>query len=278
MSEKAAGMHFFIYPWGYLKSREWRIPSASWRCIRVLQRNFDSYKRYYKASLFSALGEPLLYLFALGYGLGSYFEMIEGVPYLEFIAPGILVSAAMYSAAFENTFGSYTRMVEQKTFEAIIATPLTIGDVAVGEILWGGVKALISSTIMFVIVVAFGLIQSWTSIFVLPLLFLVGLFFAAMSLMTTAITPTYEFFNYYFTLLISPMFLFSGIFFPLTHFPHWVKIVSWFMPLTHAVDISRNLIRGQSTTGIVWHFLWLAIGLMILTVLSMVLVQRRIIK
>lgn len=278
MVERVLYLRSFKKRWAYLGLGEGKIPTPSWRSIRVLQRNFDSYKRYYKASLFSALGEPLLYLVALGYGLGSYFQVVEGVSYLEYITPGILVSAAMYSASFENTFGSYTRMAEQKTFEAIIATPLGIGDVALGEVLWGGVKALISSSIMFLIIAAFGLIKSWASLFIFPLLLLVGLFFAAMSLVTTAITPTYEFFNYYFTLFISPMFLFSGIFFPLTHFPPWVKTVSWFMPLTHAVDISRKLIMGKDFEGIIWDCLWLAVVLMILTVLSMVLLQRRIIK
>ncbi|MBI4596407.1 MAG: ABC transporter permease [Candidatus Tectomicrobia bacterium] len=278
MVSKDLNFQLFNEAWISLKTQDWRVPSASWRSIRVLQRNFDSYKRYYKASLFSALGEPILYLLAMGYGLGAYLQSIEGVSYLEFITPGLLVSSAMYSATFEGTFGSYTRMVEQKNFEAIIATPLTIGDVAVGEILWGGVKGLIGSSIMFLIIVAFGLVKSWSSVFIFPLLLLVGLLFMSMSLIATAVSPTYEFFNYFFTLFISPMFFFSGIFFPLTNFPLWVKGVAWFMPLTHAVNIARSLITGQDYLSIIWDLLWLAIVTVIFTMVSMILVQHRVIK
>jgi len=112
-----------------------RRPQVSWNCLRVWQRDRDAYMKYYKLSLLGSLGDPLLYLFAMGYGLGRFLEQMEGMSYMAFIAPGLVISSAMFSASFECTYSAFLRMIYMKTYDAILATPLTIEDVVAGDIL-----------------------------------------------------------------------------------------------------------------------------------------------
>src|SRR3989337_3444774 len=229
-----------------------KIPDISWRAYRVWQRNRDSYMRFYKANILGNLGEPLMYLFGMGIGIGSYLGLIEGVSYMDFIAPGLIMRVAMYSASFECTFGAFTRMAEQKTYDGILATPLNVGDLVAGEILWGATKSLIGGSVMLFVIYLAGLMKT-SILMLLPMLlliFIIGLLFSSLSLTFTALCPSYDFFNYFFTLILAPMFFFSGIFFPLSNFPAWVKIVSNLMPLTHAVNISRYFLSNVNYSHI----------------------------
>jgi lipooligosaccharide transport system permease protein len=256
------------------------LPDVSLRAYRVWQRNRDSYLRFYKANLLGNLGEPLMYLFGMGIGIGGYLTLIEGVSYIEFIAPGLIMIPAMYSASFECTFGSFTRMSEQKTYDGILATPLNVGDLVIGEILWGATKSLISGSIMFIVIYLSGFMKS-SVLMIVPLLmlvFLVGLLFSSLAMTATSLSPSYDFFNYFFTLILAPMFFFSGTFFPLSHFPSWVKIVSDFMPLTHAVNISRNLLSNVTYSSPVFSILILIIYTVIFSVLSIHLIEKRILR
>ncbi len=257
-----------------------KLPNISWRAYRVWQRNRDSYLRFYKANLLGNLGEPLMYLFGMGIGIGSYLEKIEGVSYMEFIAPGLLMITAMYSASFECTFGAFTRMTEQKTYDGVLATPLNAGDLVLGEILWGATKSLIGSGIMLIVIYLVGLMKS-SILMIIPLLalvFLVGILFSTIAMTVTAVCPSYDFFNYFFTLILAPMFFFSGIFFPLSNFPSWVKIVSSFLPLTHAVNISRSLLFDTLYPSLVFSMLFLIAFAVIFGILSINLIERRVIK
>ena len=256
------------------------LPDISWRAYRVWQRNSYSYLRFYKANLLGNLGEPLMYLFGMGIGIGGYLQAIEGVSYIEFIAPGIIMVPAMYSASFECTFGSFTRMTEQKTYDGILATPLSVGDLVMGEILWGATKSLISGSIMLFIIYLAGLMKS-SILMVIPLLilvFLIGFLFASLAMIATALSPSYDFFNYFFTLILTPMFFFSGIFFPLSNFPAWVKIVSNLMPLTHAVNISRYFLSNVNYSHILSSTLVLIACTIIFSFLGVSLIKKRVIK
>lgn len=253
-------------------------PPVGLRTGRVWQRNLDVWRSYYKASLVGTLGEPLLFLLALGLGLGRFIPQIEGMSYLQFIAPGLVASAAMYSACFECTFGSFTRMVTQKTYQAIVVTPVSMEEVAAGDILWGATKAGFSGLAIILILGLFGLLRSpW--VFLLPLLVgLVGLTFASFSTFMTSLAYSYEFFAYYFTLFISPMFLFSGIFFPLNSLPYWAGKIAWLFPLTHAVNISRSLALGRLHTTLIYDLAWLLAFSAIFFILAVNNVKRRLIK
>ena len=265
------------------KMTTFKIPDISWRAYGGWQRNRDSYMRFYKANILGNLGEPLMYLFGMGIGIGSYLGLIEGVSYMEFIAPGLIMGVAMYSASFECTFGAFTRMAEQKTYDGILATPLNVGDLVAGEILWGATKSLIGGSVMLFVIYLAGLMKT-SILMLLPMLlliFIIGLLFSSLSLTFTALCPSYDFFNYFFTLILAPMFFFSGIFFPLSNFPEWVKTASKFMPLTHAVNISRSLLSllsNMAYSSLILSTLILIVFTVIFSILSVNLIEKRIIK
>ena len=199
--------------------------------IRVVQRNYRVWRKFKVASLVGNLGQPLLFLAAFGFGLSQQVPIMEGYTYLQFIAPGLVASAVMYSASFETTYGSYTRLATQSTFEGILATPITVEELALGEILWGASKGFLSGVIMLAALPLFGLMPSVWTIALLPVLFIEGILFAAAGLIMTALAANYEFFNYFISLLITPLFLFSGIFFTLTSLPDLTRSLLELLPL-----------------------------------------------
>ncbi|MDF1536170.1 MAG: ABC transporter permease [bacterium] len=235
------------------------LPDLTWRVVTVWYRDAKVWSTFYKASLIGNLGEPLLYLVAMGWGLGRMVGTVDGVPYIQFLAPGLVCSAAMYSATFECTFGAFTRMTRQKTYDAIMATPVALDEIVAGEVLWGATKGFLSGGSMLLVMALFGLVHSPWAVLALGLSFLIGLLFAALSMIVTAKSPSYDFFSYYFTLAIAPMFLFSGIFFPIGNLPHWARTVSWFLPLSHGVDASRSLFSGRVGWELTGELAWLAV-------------------
>lgn len=249
----------------------------TWRLFRVWQRNRDSHRKYFWASLVGNLGEPLLYLFAFGYGLGGYIGRIRGQSYLEYIAPGLLVSTAMFAASFECTYGSFARMVHQKTYEAILATPLSLEEIVFGDIAWGTTKALLNSLSMLLLLGFLGLLVHPSALLLPVALLATGLLFSASAILATAIAKNYEFFNYYFTLLISPMFFFSGIFFPLDAFPAWVQTVSLFLPMTYAVDLARALVASTWSPRLLVDLLALLAPALFAGLLAARLIRKRLI-
>ena len=217
---------------------------------QVAARNLIVWRRYAAASAVGNFGEPLLYLLALGYGLGRIVPDIDGMSYAAFIAPGLVVSTVMYTATFEGTFGTYTRLTSQKTFDALLATPLTISEIVAGEVLFGGIKACAGAASVLAVIALFGLVPSWLALLLIPLGFVAGSMFTAMALVVTSLSRSYESFNYYFTLIVAPMFLFGGIFFPLDRTPEWVRDFSGVLPLTHVVALARALVRGTPHPGL----------------------------
>ncbi len=227
-----------------------REPAGFFRgAWRVAARNLVVWRTYAGASALGNFGEPLLYLVAMGYGLGRLVPELGGMSYAEFIAPGLVLSTVMYSATFEGTFGAYTRLETQGTFEAILATPITRLELVAGEILWGGLKAAFGAAAVLAVVAVFGLVPSWLGLLTIPLGLLAGVMFTAMALVVTGLSHSYETFNYYFTLIVAPMFLFSGIFFPLEQMPAWVQGGAQALPLTHVVVLARALVRGTLALG-----------------------------
>jgi lipooligosaccharide transport system permease protein len=250
----------------------------SWRFIRVWQRNRDVFFRLWHSEAPGSIAEPVIVLIAFGMGLGSYVGLIEGQEYMGFIAPGIIAAYAMFSASFECTYATFIRMEHQYTYDAILATPLSVEDITAGEVFWGATRSLITGGIILVIAAVFGLGPSPWAILVLPVLFLEGLMFASMAIFFTSIVPAIYTFNYYFTLFITPMFFISGVFFPLTSFPEIIQTLSWVSPLTSAVYIVRALFQGGMPPN-----LWLALGIMVtFTVvffgISLATMRRRLTK
>ncbi len=216
----------------------------SYRVFKVWRRDLTVWQKYLAASLVANFGEPLLYLLAMGYGLGRFVGQMDGVNYVEFIAPAILIVSVMNGASFETTFSSYTRMEVQKTFHGVAMTPVSMEEVIAGEILWAMTKALITSSAIFLVLLLFGLIHSPWVCLVPVVMAVTGLLFAALGMLMTSLARSYDFFSYYFTLFISPMFVFSGTFFPLDPLPTWARVLAHFLPLTYAVRMARHLFSG----------------------------------
>ncbi|MCW4015201.1 MAG: ABC transporter permease [Candidatus Bathyarchaeota archaeon] len=256
-----------------------RVPKISYRVSKVWMRNKDVFMKTYKTNFLPSLLEPILYLVALGLGLGGFVEAIDGQPYINFIAPALVAVSMMYSSFYECTYATFVRMYFQKTFDAIIATPITIEEVITGEILWGATKSLINSSIVLGVIVAAGLVSSPLFLLILPVSFLVGLLFSAMGMCFTAISPNIDAFNYPGFLYITPMLLLSGTFFPLASMPEVLQIVTQiFFPLANAVTVTRALALGNIQMSILFNIAWMLIITPIFFVLAINLMKKRLIK
>jgi len=247
------------------------------RAFRVWQRNFTVYTKLYKSSLALNFVEPVLYLAALGLGLGAFVKEIKGIPYINFIAPGIIASSAMFAAAYECTYGTYVRMFYQKTFDAILATPVNIDDLIAGELIWGASKSMLYGTIIIAVISVFGLVSSPLILAAIPFLFFSGLIFAEISMICVAVVPGIDSFNYFYTLFLTPMFLFSGIFFPVDTLPPLVAKIAFFTPLYHLVNVCRSAALGQ-LQGSLWDIVWLVFVAIILAPYPFRLMRRRLVQ
>ncbi len=245
------------------------------RAFRVWQRNFTVYTKLYKSSLVLNFIDPILYLGALGLGLGAFIKEINGIPYIKFIAPGIIASSAMFAAIYECTYGTYVRMHFQKTFDAILATPVNIYELIAGELLWGATKSMLYGLTIIIVISSFGLVDSYMIIFLIPVLFLCGLIFAQIAVISVAVVPGIDSFNYFYTLFITPMFLFSGIFFPLDALPPVVSEIAYFTPLYHLVNVCRAFSFGNFYVA--GDLLWMLAIAVMLAPLPFRLMKRKII-
>lgn len=224
-------------------------------------------------------GDPFLYLLGLGYGLGFYIGDMNGIPYMAFLASGILCSSAMNTATFESLYSAFTRMNQQGTWESMLATPVRIAEIIAGEQMWAATKSLISGTAIFIVAGLLGGIQQWdTALLALPVIFLTGLAFAGPALAICAISPSYDFFLYYFTLAVTPMFLFCGVFYPIDTLPSLVQIIAQVLPLTHAVALIRPLLTEMPLTLPLLHIAVLAIYASTGFILAARLAARRLLR
>jgi len=246
------------------------------RFIRVWQRNSDVFFRLWYSELPAFVAEPIIILLAMGLGLGAYVGLVDGQKYIEFVAPGIIASYAMFSATFECTYGTYIRMEYQKTFDAIIATPLTVEDVTAGEIFWGATRSAMTGIVILAIAAAFQLVHSPWAVLVPALSFLEGMMFSAIAVVFTSIVPSIYSFNYFFSLFVTPMFFFSGVFFPLSSFPEAVQTLSWIAPLTPVVRLNRGLINGEFQLDLLWSLAIIIALTALFFLISLVTMKRRL--
>lgn len=256
-----------------------RLPALSSLCWTVWQRDIDVYKKTFKVNFVPPLLEPILYLLALGFGLGYFVKEIDGIPYARFIAPALFSITTMFAAFFECTYASFVRMYYQKTFDAIIATPVNLDEVVAGEMLSGATKAFINGGIVLGVIAVFGLVDLRYALMLLPFAFLAGLLFAALGMIATALVPSIDSFNYPVFLFITPMFLFSGTFFPISILPDAVQAFAYgLLPLTHVVKIARGLTLGTPDISLLLSLSWM-IGVLALTfILAINLMRRRLIR
>ena len=260
-----------------------RIPSAR-GSFRVWQRNITIFRKYWKTILFPNFVEPLLYLAALGLGLGAFIQQggIDGQPYVKFVAPGLLASNAMFAASFESTFNTFVKLKIDKIYDAIITTPVNAEDVVGGEYLWAGTRAALYGTAFLAVLTVLGfafdepLITSFWAVLIPPTLLVIGIMFSVMGTLFTSLIQRIDFYAYYFTLVVTPLFLFSGIFFPVEDFPAPVPQIAWFTPLYHAVNVCRALATGP-TPAVLVDVAWMLVFTLALALVPVQIMRRRLI-
>jgi len=254
----------------------------SMRFIRVWQRDLKVYRKTWRINFLPPLLEPLLYVVAFGRGLGSMVGSViyqnNEISYVSFIAPALIAITIMNNAFFENTYASFVRMYYQKTFDSMMATPLTLEEIIAGEIFWGATKSVIATIIMSGILSIFNLIRFPSGLLLIPLAFLGGIAFGSVGMFFTGIIPNIETFNIPVFLFITPMFLFSETFFPLTTLPGWAQQFSRVLPLTHLVQAGRALCFGMISHGLLLNVDYLSLFAFLFFPLAIVRMRRRLIK
>jgi lipooligosaccharide transport system permease protein len=220
-------------------------PTLAWRLYSVWYRHMRVYTRNLFSNGLPPFLEPIIFLVGIGLGLGRYIAQMDGLPYLVFLATALPVTSAMFTAAYECTFGSFVRLEFQKAYDGMVAAPVTVTDLFAGEILWAASKGLFFSSCVVLVMSVFGVLPMPAGLLAIPIGFATGAMFGALSLVVTAFVKNINHFNFYFTGLLSPMFFFAGTVFPLESLPWALRPVAELMPLTHPVRLTRSLITGR---------------------------------
>jgi lipooligosaccharide transport system permease protein len=240
-------------------------------------RNFVAWRKIYKTSVLLNFGEPVMSLSALGFGLGAYVTLSRDMSFSQFIGPGLLATTVMNGVSFDMAFGAYERLRSDAVYDAMLTTPLTVEDLAAGEYLWQATRALLYGCIFLSVIVALGMVTSPWAILILPLLVITGVMFASPALAVAAIARAEEHLFYYFTLALTPMFMFAGIFFPIDRLPTWAQVVIASMPLYHAAHLFRSLAGGHLDWSLLWSLLYLIVLSVLLFPLPLRWLRRRLI-
>jgi lipooligosaccharide transport system permease protein len=265
--------------------QEVKVPSPR-GAFRVWQRNVTIFRKYWKTIMFPNLFEPLLYLAALGLGLGAFIQEggIQGQTYPQYIAPGLLASNAMFAASFESTFNTFVKLKIDRIYDAIISTPVNAEDIVAGEYLWAGTRAALYGTGFLGVLTILGfvftpedpLIRSFWALLIPPMLLVTGVMFSVMGTLFTSLIGRIDLYAYYFTLVVTPLFLFSGIFFPIAEFPAPVPQIAWLTPLYHAVNVMRALATGPSP-AVLADVAWILVFTAALALVPIQIMRRRLI-
>ena len=253
-------------------------PRITLRFWPVLLRNLLVWKKLAVPSVIGNIAEPLITLVAFGYGLGSMIGQIDGLPYIKYLASGSVAVSAALAATFEALYSAYSRMQVQKTWDSIMNAPIALDDIVFAEMLWAAMKSLFSVAAILVVIFALDISRAPTMLLALPVLAFVGVTFASIALVFNALAKGYDFFTYYFTLVLTPMTFLSGVYFPILQMPVWLQSVAQVLPLTAAVDIVRPLMIGQMPADIVRPMAVLAAYALGGYYLALVLTRRRFFK
>jgi len=251
---------------------------VSYRSFHVLARNGNVFLKTWKTSIIPPFLDPFFYLVGMGYGLGALVIKVQGYSYIEFIAPALIASVMMTAPFFENSIGSYVRLYYQKTFDAMISTPVSIEDVATGEIFYGSLKAMIQGVSILLVVAAFGLVKSPLVLLIPFFCLFAGFVNGSIALSYMTYIPAISYVDYFFTVIMTPMFLFAGTFFPISQLPAWAQKIAYMMPLYHIVNVTRALCTGTNLQTIPGDLLWLLVCGVIFYVFSLRRMNKRMRK
>jgi len=246
--------------------------------VRVWRRNYDVYIRLWKTEMVAPLFEPVFSVIGFGWGVGSLIAgNVMDVPYLTFVGAGLLAFTALLRALFECTYGSYFRMVYQSTFDAILCTPVEVESLGLAEIGWGATKALLDGVFVLAVLALFGAVQSPMGILIPIPLTLGALWVASLSLLITSRIHDINHYNFYMAFVFSYLWI-SGAYFPLDRMPLAVQWLAWAVPLTGAVDISRQLMSGNLNSKMLVEFLYLIVAFVVTAELALRGLRRRLVN
>ena len=255
-----------------------RPPTFLKRIYSVWFRHMRVYTKHLFSNGFPPFLEPLFFIAGIGLGLGKYVGMIDGMSYIHFLAAGMIVPPAMFTSSFECTFGTFIRLEFDKVYDGMVSASLTVRDLFVGEILFAGTKSFFFSAAVLIVVSCFGLIQSPLAVFTPLVGFLTGLMFASLALFITSFVKNINHFNFYFTGLITPMFFFSGIVFPLESLPEFAQRIAAFFPLKHAVDLVRAFCFNRFEPGLIFNLLYILTFIAVFGTLAIRRLKRRVVN
>ena len=257
----------------------WRLPEVSGRWWPVFLRNLLVWRKLAIPSLVGNIAEPLMWLVAFGYGMGALVGQLQvngqPVPYILFLASGSICMSAMNAASFEALYSAFSRMHVQKTWDGIMNAPVSLDNIVLAEMLWAAFKALFTVTAILGVMLALGISHSPKLLVAWPVLLGVGVMFASIALIFNALAKGYDFFTYYFTLVLTPMMFLSGVFFPREQLPPLVRHISDWLPLTNAVELVRPLFMDQWPANPLRHALVLVVTTLVAFQLALVLTRKR---
>jgi lipooligosaccharide transport system permease protein len=255
--------------------------NISWRFLRVWWRNAIVYRRVWKVNFLIPLFEPALYILAFGIGFRNLVGNVGyaglTLSYTEFIAPALIATAVMWNSFFETTYGSFVRAYYQKTFDAMIATPLSLEEIILAEVIWGATKSAAAAAIMLVVLCPLGYVALPSGLLIIPLSFIGGIAFGAVGMWFTGMVPSIDMFNLPIFLFLTPLFLFSGTFFPVAALPGWAQKASLVFPLYHCVEITRFFSLGRAEVSPALNLCYLLVFSALFLTLAIQAMRRRLI-
>lgn len=253
-------------------------PRISLRFWPVLLRNWLVWKKLAVPSVIGNIAEPLITLVAFGYGLGSMIGQVQGLPYIQYLASGSIAVSCALAATFEALYSAYSRMEVQKTWDSIMNAPIALDDIVFAETMWAACKSMFTVVAIMAVIFVLGIARSPSMLLAMPMLCLVGVAFASIAMIFNALARGYDFFTYYFTLVMTPMTFLSGVYFPIEQMPPWLQAIAQVLPLTAAVELVRPLIIGQTPAHIVQPVLVLVAYAVGGYYLALILTRRRFFK
>ncbi len=249
-----------------------------WRLYSVWFRHYTVYTNHLFSNGFPPFVEPLIFLSGIGIGIGSYIIEMDGIPYIQFLASGLIVSSAMYTAAFECTYGTFIRMDFDSNYDAMLSSPISPADIIIGEIIWAGSKGMFFSSAVTLVLTIFQIIYS-PYLLCIPFIGLItGMMIAGMSLIVTSFIRTISHFGFYFTGCITPMFFFSGIIFPTSRLPTFLQPIVEILPLSHIVTIARASATGTGSWSLLYDIAYCIACIALTMAIAVRRLRKRLIK
>lgn len=250
-----------------------------WRSVTgIWLRHWTSYIRYWKITITWVLIEPAVALVAVGFGIGQLVVEVEGAnSYAEFVTPGIIMGSAMFHALFETSWNAYHR-IDNQIYETQLTTPITVFELTLGDVTWAVTRSLMTTVSVAAFAVALGWIDQWSAVGILIPAELSGMVFGTMGFFFAATAPYTVFLSLVFTLVATPLYFFSGSFFPISVLPDWVEPVAWAMPLTPAVHMARGFATNSLEFSHLWSGLYMVGMILVFWPIAVWLMRRRLIK